>query len=159
MSLFLIRSISLSALIAISVQSESFAKNQQVKGSRVKGVHKAKSAPVTSRSSDGTDITALDRAPDMPGITYPNGKFLYGFNTQTKDGRNMGARFQVTDQATTIINYYRDSLKTGEWSINEQACNDHTLFATSKRFNSAVTITAYKSSKPGCEVYFTYGGK
>ncbi len=158
MCTFLIRFMSFIALVSMTLNTQCFADIKDQVGTRSKGVHKSKAPPVKSRSTDGNETHLVSKAPDMPGITLPSGKFLYGFENPSKNGRTMGARFAVPDSPSAIISFYRDALKNGGWTLNEQACTDKSVFAWNQRYGSSVTVTAFKSSA-GCEVYFTYGIK
>lgn len=123
-----------------------------------KAVHRSRGPKPPARNSEGADLKSLDRPPDMPGITFPNAKFLYGFSTETKTGRNMGARFEVPDSAQGVINYYRTALKSTGWLVNEEGkIKANQLSASNKQMKSAVTITTMQSPKSGCQVYFSYG--
>lgn len=123
-----------------------------------KAVHRSKGPKPAARNSEGADLKSLDRPPEMPGISFPNAKFLYGFSTETKIGRNMGARFQVPDSAQGVINYYRTALKSTGWNVNEEGkIKPNQLSATNKQLKGAVTITTLQSPKSGCQVYFSYG--
>lgn len=121
-----------------------------------KGIHRP-GIKVTSRSTEGPPLQELKQPPTMPGINLPSGKFLYGFETPTKNGTTMGARFQVPDSPEAVISRYRDILKSDGWKVNEQISNPKKVFASSQRYKASVTVTTFPSMKGGCEAYFTYG--
>lgn len=124
-----------------------------------KVVHRAKGPKIPARNSEGADLKGLEKAPDMPGVNFPNAKFMYGFSTETKSGRNMGARFQVPDSPTAILGYYRDNLKNNGWKVldGDGKMKPNQVVATHKQYRSTVTITTLQSPKPGCLVQFSYG--
>lgn len=123
-----------------------------------RAVHRTRGPKVPARNSEGADLKALEKPPDMPGISFPNAKFLYGFNTETKTGRNLGARFEVPDSPSSVLNYYRETLKQNGWKVNEEGkIKANQVVASHKQYKSAVTITTLQSPKAGCQVYFSYG--
>ena len=121
-------------------------------------VTKTKKGPV--RTSRGTEegVSAVKAPPEMPGVTFPSGKFLYGFKNVVKNGVNMGARFKVNDSPSAVLAYYRSALSGGDWKENSTSHNQYV--ATNAKLRSTVTVQTYKSSvEGGCEVYFLYGAK
>ena len=95
--------------------------------------------------------------PEMPGITFPNGKFLYGYRKDEGRGQVMGARFKVNDSSSNVIAYYRGALQAGGWNISP-ASRDKNVYATNTRLGASVTVQTFTSS-PGCDVYFSYAVK
>ncbi len=92
--------------------------------------------------------------PEMPGITFPNGKFLYGYQKAESTGQVMGARFQVSDSSSNVIAYYRSSLQGTGWTINP-ASHDKNIYATNPRMGATVNVQTF-NHPPGCDVYFNY---
>lgn len=131
--------------------------NQPELKSNTTVVRRQKSPPLKSRST-GDEINNLKAPPEMPGISFPNAKFLYGFSSEVKGGRSMGARFEVPDQSAAVISYYKQSLPNTGWKVFPSDKPD-TLSAQSAQYKSSVTITTFKSAKPGCEVLFGYAVK
>ncbi|MBX9569911.1 MAG: hypothetical protein K2X77_13520 [Candidatus Obscuribacterales bacterium] len=95
--------------------------------------------------------------PEMPGITFPNGKFLYGYRKDEGRGQVMGARFQVPDSSSNVIAYYRSALQSSGWTINP-ASHDKNMYATNTRLGATVTVQTF-NHPPGCDVYFSYAMK
>ncbi len=125
-----------------------------------KVIHRSRGPKVPARNSaSAQDLKSPERPPDMPGITLPNGKFLYGYNIENKNGgRNLGARFEVADQGPSVINYYKTALKSSGWNVNEEGAKENEVVASHPQFKATVTITTYPStSRPGCQAYFSYG--
>lgn len=102
-------------------------------------------------------VNIIKEPPQMPGISFPGGKFLYGFKNQTQTGTAMGARFLVADQSSSVIAYYRSVLEKSGWKIASKASYDNKVYASNQQYRSTVSITTFPSRKGGCEVYFTYG--
>lgn len=92
--------------------------------------------------------------PEMPGITFPNGKFLYGYQKAEGNGQIMGARFQVGASSSDMIAYYRAALQSGGWTINP-ASHDKNIYATNPRMGATVNVQTF-NHPPGCDVYFNY---
>lgn len=95
--------------------------------------------------------------PDMPGITFPNGKYLYGYQKAEGRGQVMGARFQVSDSSSNVIAYYRGALQGSGWTILP-ASRDKNIYATNQRLGASVTVSTFHHA-PGCDVYFNYAVK
>lgn len=140
--------------------SMAFAQqNQPGLKSNTTVVRRQKAPPVKSRSAGNTEAnTSLQKPPEMPGITFPNAKFIYGFSADGKGGRSMAARFEVPDQSSSVISYYKQSLANTGWKIYPSDKPDQ-LNAECAQYKSSVTITTFKSPKPGCEVLFGYAVK
>ena len=142
-------------LVLACLGSPCLADNPPLK-SPTKVIKRGKAAP-DSRNNSGAELKSADKPPEMPGITFPNAKFLYGFNTETKKGRNMGARFECPDSGPNVIAYYKGALKSSGWLLSEEGVKENQVCASHKQYKSSVTITTLKSSKPGCQVLFSYG--
>lgn len=143
----------LSLLLLLCVASPGLAADNK---GPTKVIKRGRPAP-ESRNSAGAEIKNMEKPPDMPGITFPNAKFLYGYNSETKKGRNMSARFEVPDAGPNVIAYYKSALKSSGWKVNEEGVKENQVVASNTQYKSSVTITALKSSKPGCQVLFSYG--
>lgn len=139
-------------LALVSLPSSADDRPQQ-SPNRSKGVRKGRGPKVQSRSSEGQELKSTERPPDMPGVSLPNGKFVYGFNT----GKNMGARFEVPDSPSSLLGYYKTALKNSGWKVAEQGIKPNQVVASHQQLKSSLTITTMASSKPGCQVYFSYG--
>ncbi len=121
-------------------------------------VRRQKAPPLKTRSAGNSEINNLEKPPEMPGITFPNAKFLYGFSSELKGSRSMGARFEVPEQGSSVISYYKQNLANTGWKVYPSDKPDQ-MSAESTQYKSSVTITTFRSSKPGCEVLFGYAVK
>lgn len=148
--------IGLSILIPLVLLAPCFAQQPNSK-STTTVVRRQKSPPLSSRNSGGAELKSTDKPPDMPGVTLPSQKFLYGYNRENKDGRNLGARFEVPEQASAVITYYQNSLKSSGWLLSEENVKSNTIVATNKQYKAALTVMTFKSAKSGCQVNFAYG--
>ncbi|MBX9686901.1 MAG: hypothetical protein K2X27_09380 [Candidatus Obscuribacterales bacterium] len=153
------RLFALISLLSISQQPTPAQNSKPAEAANSTTVTVHRKAPrIQSRNSGGTELKMLERAPEMPGITYPNGKFLYGFNTEVKNGRNIGARFEVPDSGSSVVAYYRSNLKNLGWRVTEEGVKANEVVAHNPQSKATVTITAYTApGKAGCEVYFSCG--
>lgn len=115
--------------------------------------------PIKRSATETERVGQLKAPPEMPGISFPNGKFLGGFRNQEAGGTSMGARFHVNDSSSSVIAYYRGALKSGGWTLNEQASRDNRIYASNIQAKSSVTIQTLRGAGSGCDVYFTYGMK
>lgn len=101
-------------------------------------------------------LDAVDKPPDMPGLTLPHGKYVYGFDNDNRNGgRNKGANFEVPDSPEAVANYYRGALSSGGWELCKEACKGNKVVAINKQLHCAVNITA-SMYRPGSVVAITY---
>ncbi len=117
-----------------------------------------KSKKTSTRNPDYAIIdAAIDRPPDMPGLTLPGkpAKFLGGFFMEKNGSR--GARFDVPESVDAVIQYYGQALNSGGWKAEKTDPSQKTVNGLNKSIGVGCSISAYATrGLPGCTVSFTY---
>ena len=125
-------------------------------------IEMAHAAPPKSKKQNVTQAmqerqSTIQAPPEMPGVQYPPGKFLGGYQKAEGRGQIIGARFKVGNSSSDVIAWYRASLQGGGWTISP-ASRDKTIYANMPKSGASVTIQAM-GGPPGCDVYLNYALK